>query len=81
MSDRVDAPAADPTPTRRTWAGLVVLSIGLGLIVLDGTIVAVALPTIVRDLDLDLTQAQWVNSLYAVLLAALLLTSGRLADR
>lgn len=57
------------------------LSIGLGLIVLDGTIVAVALPTIVRDLDLDLTQAQWVNSLYAVLLAALLLTSGRLADR
>lgn len=81
MSDPVDAPALEPTPTRRTWAGLVVLSIGLGLIVLDGTIVAVALPTIVRDLGLDLTEAQWVNSLYAVLLAALLLTSGRLADR
>lgn len=68
-------------PTRRAWVGLVVLSIGLGMIVLDGTIVAVALPTIVRDLGLDLTEAQWVNSLYAVLLAALLLTSGRLADR
>jgi len=33
----------------------------------------VALPSIITDLQLNLTQAQWVNSLYAVLLAALLL--------
>ena len=68
-------------PTRRDWIGLAVLSIGLGLIVLDGTIVGVALPTIIGDLGLDLTDAQWVNSLYAVLLAALLLSTGSLADR
>lgn len=68
-------------PTRREWLGLAVLSIGLGLIVLDGTIVGVALPTIIEDLQLDLTDAQWVNSLYAVLLAALLLSTGNLADR
>lgn len=68
-------------PTGREWLGLVVLSIGLGLIVLDGTIVGVALPTIIADLNLDLTEAQWVNSLYAVLLAALLLSTGNLADR
>lgn len=68
-------------PTRREWLGLAVLSIGLGLIVLDGTIVGVALPTIIDDLHLDLTDAQWVNSLYAVLLAALLLSTGNLADR
>lgn len=51
------------------------------MIVLDGTIVGVALPAIIADLELNLTDAQWVNSLYAVLLAALLLSTGRLADR
>lgn len=68
-------------PTRRDWIALAVLSIGLGLIVLDGTIVGVALPDIVADLQLDLTDAQWVSSLYAAILAALLLSTGRLADR
>ncbi|MET3679818.1 MFS family permease [Micrococcus sp. UYEF5] len=66
-----------PAPSRRDWIGLAVLSIGLGLIVLDGTIVGVALPAIIADLHLDLTDAQWVNSLYAVLL----LSTGDLADR
>jgi len=78
--------AAAPTaqerpPTRREWLGLAVLSIGLGLIVLDGTIVGVALPAIIDDLGLNFTDAQWVNSLYAVVLAALLLSAGSLADR
>ena len=73
--------AADRAPTRREWIALAVLSIGLGLIVLDGTIVGVALPAIISDLRLDLTDAQWVNSLYAVVLAALLLSTGSLADR
>jgi len=67
-------------PTRRDWIALAVLATGLGLIVLDGTIVGVALPAIIQDLDLTLTDAQWVNSLYAVLLAALLLSTGKLAD-
>lgn len=72
---------AEPAPTRRQWIALAVLATGLGLIVLDGTIVGVALPDIIRDIHLDLTGAQWVNSLYAVVLAALLLATGRLADR
>lgn len=59
---------------------MAVLSVGLGVIVLDGTIVGVALPSIITDLQLNLTQAQWVNSLYAVLLAALLLSTGKIAD-
>lgn len=70
-----------PAPTSRDWLGLTVLAVGLGLIVLDGTIVGVALPAIIGDLHLTLTDAQWVNSLYAVLLAALLLSTGNLADR
>ncbi len=68
-------------PTRREWLALGVLSVGLGLIVLDGTIVGVALPIIIQDLKMDITDAQWVNSLYAVLLGALLLSSGSLSDR
>ena len=57
------------------------LATGLGMIVLDGTIVGVALPDIIKDIHLNLTDAQWVNSLYAVLLAALLLSTGKLSDR
>jgi hypothetical protein len=71
----------DAAPSRREWMGLAVLAAGLGMIVLDGTIVGVAMPDIIRDLTLDLTDAQWVSSLYAVLLAALLLSTGKLADR
>ena len=71
----------EAAPSRRQWMGLAVLAAGLGMIVLDGTIVGVALPDIIRDLHLDLTDAQWVSSLYAVLLAALLLSTGKLADR
>ncbi|WP_333619502.1 DHA2 family efflux MFS transporter permease subunit [Dietzia sp.] len=86
---RPAAPAGRPdtkrdsgqAPGRRGWFGLATLSAGLGLIVLDGTIVGVALPQIIPEIGLTLTTAQWVNSLYAVLLAALLLSSGKLADR
>lgn len=76
--------ATDPAagvPTRKDWAALAVLATGLGLIVLDGTIVSVALPVMIEDLGMSLTDAQWVSSLYAVVLAALLLSTGKLADR
>ena len=77
-TEGAQAPAsADP----RRWWGLSVLALGLSMIVLDGTIVGVALPRIIEDLQLTLTDAQWVNSLYAMVFAALLLTVGRLGDR
>lgn len=63
------------------WTALWVLAIGLGMIILDGTIVGVALPTIIASLDLDLTEAQWINSIYSVVFAALLLSTGRIGDR
>lgn len=82
MTDQsTTTPIDAPAPTRRDWFALAVLSTGLGMIVLDGTIVGVALPDIIQDLGLDLTDAQWVSSLYAALLAALLLSTGALADR
>ena len=63
------------------WKALTVLAAGLSLIVLDGTIVGVALPTMISALHLTLTDAQWVNAIYNVIFAALLLGSGRLGDR
>ncbi|GAB2541196.1 MFS transporter [Brachybacterium huguangmaarense] len=78
---RVEPTPVDPAPDPRRWKALGVLAVSLGLIVLDGSIVSVALPAIIGDLGLDITDAQWVNSLYAVVFSALLLISGRLGDR
>lgn len=68
-------------PTAKEWGALFVLSLGLGIIVLDGTIVGVAMPDIISDLSLNIADAQWVSSLYAVVLGALLFSSGALSDR
>ncbi|MDO4665783.1 MAG: MFS transporter [Actinomycetaceae bacterium] len=62
------------------WVALGVLAAGLGMIVLDGTIVGVAMPVIIADLKLSLADAQWVSALYSVVFAALLLAFGRAGD-
>ena len=74
---------ADQTTSggRSRWVGFAVLAAGLAMIILDGTVVNVALPAIIDDLDLALSEAQWVTCLYSAIFAALLLTSGRLGDR
>lgn len=66
---------------KKRWFALYTLALGLAMIVVDGTIVGVALPDIITKLNLNLTDAQWVNSLYSVVFAALVLSTGRLADR
>ncbi|MEO8095372.1 MAG: MFS transporter, partial [Pseudolysinimonas sp.] len=72
-----DAPAAD----RTRWIGLVVISIAVSLIIVDSTIVNVAIPSVVKDLDITSTQVQWVQESYTLVFAALLLVFGTLADR
>ena len=66
---------------RRRWAGLVFISIAVALIIVDSTIVNVAIPSIVDDLDISSTQVQWVQESYTLVFAALLLVFGALADR
>ena len=51
------------------------------MLLLDITVVNVALPNIQRDLDASLTGLQWVVDAYALTLAALILTAGALSDR
>jgi EmrB/QacA subfamily drug resistance transporter len=65
----------------RKWWTLIAVCTATFMLLLDITIVNVALPSIERDLDANLTDLQWVIDAYALTLAALLLTGGSLADR
>ncbi len=65
---------------RTRWVGLTGLALGLALIIVDATIVNVAIPSIIQDLRLELTDAEWVNTVYSLVFAALLITVGRLGD-
>src|SRR5207237_10917872 len=64
----------------RRWT-LVAVCVTTFMLLLDITIVNVALPSIQRRLSADLTGLQWVVDAYALALAALILTAGALADR
>src|SRR5215510_15374396 len=66
---------------RRRWATLAVLCISLLVIVIDNTIVNVALPTLVRELGTSITDLQWVVDAYSLVFAGLLLTAGTIGDR
>jgi EmrB/QacA subfamily drug resistance transporter len=70
--------ATDP---RRRWLGLAMLSVGVAMIIVDATIVNVAVPSIARDLGLSGTGTQWVNTIYALVFAAFLVTLGRIGDQ
>ena len=62
------------------WLALIVLLVGFFMIMLDTTIVNVSIPTIIKDLNANLTQVEWVISGYSLAFAALLITFGRLGD-
>ena len=64
----------------RTWAALGVLCLGAFIVVLDTTIVNIALPTIMLGLRSGLDQVLWVLNAYLLVYAALLITGGRLGD-
>jgi EmrB/QacA subfamily drug resistance transporter len=64
----------------RKWFTLAAVSFGLFMIMLDNTVVNVALPAIQRDLGADLSALQWVVTGYALTFAALMLIGGKVAD-
>ncbi|MCX5384300.1 MFS transporter [Streptomyces sp. NBC_00083] len=65
----------------RKWWPLTAVCLGAFILLVDVTIVNVALPSMADDLDASFTSLQWVIDGYALALAALLLASGSLADR
>ena len=73
---RTTSPAGD----RRRWIALAVVCLGQLMIVLDATIVNVALPAIQRDLDFSQANLTWVVNAYLITFGSFLLLAGRLGD-
>ena len=67
-------------PERSRWVALVVLCVGMLMIILDGTIVNVALPSIQDDLGFSQSSLAWVVNAYLIAFGGLLLLAGRLGD-
>ena len=68
------------TTDRSRWVALVVLCAGMLMIILDQTIVNVALPTIQSDLGFSQSSLAWVINAYLIALGGLLLLAGRMGD-
>ena len=68
------------TEANRKWWVLLGTSAGLFLLMLDSTVVALALPSVQADLDASNDQLQWVLNAYLLVVAALVVTAGRLGD-
>jgi EmrB/QacA subfamily drug resistance transporter len=64
----------------RKWWTLGAVAFGLFMIMLDNTVVNVALPSIARDLGVGLSELEWIVTGYALTFASLMLTGGKLAD-
>jgi EmrB/QacA subfamily drug resistance transporter len=73
--------AAGAAPSRNRWAALAVLCVTVLIVNLDNTVLNVALPTLVRDLNASSSDLQWIVDAYIIVFAGLLLTAGSLADR
>ena len=67
-------------PENRKWWTLGAVSFGLFMIMLDNTIVNVALPSIQQDLNIGISELEWVFNGYALTFGVLMLTGGKLAD-
>ncbi|WP_371791438.1 DHA2 family efflux MFS transporter permease subunit [Streptomyces sp. NBC_01471] len=72
-------PSASPPPSHRWWA-LVVIGLAQLMVVLDATIVNIALPSAQQDLGFSNDDRQWVVTAYSLAFGSLLLLGGRLAD-
>jgi EmrB/QacA subfamily drug resistance transporter len=67
-------------PENRKWWTLAAVAVGLFMIMLDNTVVNVALPSIRKDLGIGISELEWVVNAYALTFGVLLLSGGKLAD-
>ncbi|WP_434589039.1 MFS transporter [Streptomyces sp. A5-4] len=76
-------PASAPAKGLRghPWLTLFSVAIGVMMVALDGTIVAIANPAIQKDLGASLADVQWITNGYLLALAVALITAGKLGDR
>src|SRR3954451_24180918 len=81
IPDSSRADDIDAKGSRSRWLVLAVLCLSLVVIVMDNTILNVALPSLVRDLGATNSALQWIVDAYALVFASLLLTAGTLGDK
>jgi EmrB/QacA subfamily drug resistance transporter len=81
MTLTTDRPPASVGHQRSPWLVLAVLCTSVFIIVVDGTIVNVALPTFVRELGATTSQLQWIVDAYVLVFAGLLMAAGSIGDR
>jgi len=79
-TDAVRDPSVPETPDRRRWITLAVLAAAQLMIILDASIVNIALPSAQEDLGISNADRQWVVTAYTLSFGALLLLGGRIAD-
>ncbi|MEU5975584.1 MFS transporter [Streptomyces sp. NPDC047315] len=75
-----DRAAHHPPPPPRRWAALAVICLAQFMLVLDVTVVNVALPDLAAELDLGRAALTWVVTAYTLAFGGLMLLGGRLAD-
>ena len=76
----VSSTPAIQTDGKRKWVVLAIISCALFMIMLDVTIVNIALPRIMMSLNVSLSAIEWVINVYTLVFAVLLLTLGKLGD-
>jgi DHA2 family multidrug resistance protein-like MFS transporter len=86
MTDPKGHPMTPTTSTtadadRRAWIGLAVLAVPCMLVTMDLTVLFLALPKLVADLDPSATQQLWITDVYGFLIAGALILMGSLGDR
>uniref|UniRef100_UPI0010411FDD MFS transporter n=1 Tax=Actinomadura roseirufa TaxID=2094049 RepID=UPI0010411FDD len=77
----MSAAPSTPAPHPRRWLILGVLCLSLLVVVIDNTVLNVAIPSLIRSLDASNSDIQWILDAYIVVFAGLLLTAGALSDR
>ena len=81
MTDQGTTTSARTGAPRTSWVPMLFIGLGTAMFIMDATIVNVSLPSIIRDLGISSVDAEWVNAVYALIFAALLIIAGRLGDR
>lgn len=76
----MDSFAKDPEIQKHRWLILVAVCMFTFMSTLDGSIVNIALPVMSKDLHIPMNQAEWVVSIYLIVICALLLLFGKLGD-
>ncbi|MBO6003443.1 MAG: MFS transporter [Aeriscardovia sp.] len=79
MTEKKEEEPKEPK-AKSKWLSLVGLVVAISAVIMDGTIMNVALPSIMQVFNLNASNGEWIVSIYSLIFCALLVTFGRIAD-